>query len=111
MGFKINVAKTKICVFEKRKQVHREEFFISNEKCWICRTIYLLGCNLFTYGQYVITVITRTSSVVIVRQGPSYFKNKIFFVWQNGCPDHTLWGGSMGAVQYKGSGQTAPEIL
>ena len=30
-GVKLNVAKIKICVLEKRKQVHREEFYISNE--------------------------------------------------------------------------------
>jgi len=28
---RINVAKTKICVFEEGKQAHKEEFFISNQ--------------------------------------------------------------------------------
>jgi len=30
-SLRINVAKTKICVFEEGKQAHKEEFFISNQ--------------------------------------------------------------------------------
>ena len=56
MGFKINVAKTKICVFEKRKQVHREEFYISNENVEYVDQFTYLGVTFLHMGNMPLTV-------------------------------------------------------
>ena len=40
-GFTINVAKTKMCVLEKRKERHSFEWFINNENEEVSRSTYL----------------------------------------------------------------------
>jgi len=60
-GLKINVTKTKICVFEKRKQVHREEFFISNE-------------NVEYVDQYTCLGVLFSHTGNMLR----YYKNKLY---------------------------------
>ena len=47
-GLKININKTKVCVFEKRKTNHNNEFFINGEKIEIVDNFTYLGIK-FTY--------------------------------------------------------------
>ena len=44
-GLEINVKKTKLCIFEKRKQNHGTDFFIENQKIDIVDNFTYLGIN------------------------------------------------------------------
>ena len=48
-GLKINVNKTKVCIFEKRKQVHNEKWNINGENVEIVDTFCYLGAK-FVYN-------------------------------------------------------------
>jgi hypothetical protein len=50
LGLKINVNKTKVCVFEKRKQVRGNEFFINGEKVEYVDNFTYLGVRLTYTG-------------------------------------------------------------
>ena len=49
-GLTINVNKTKICVFEKRKQLHNMEWFINNQKVEEVDYFYYLGVKFVKTG-------------------------------------------------------------
>ena len=48
-GLKINVNKTKVCIFEKRKQAHNEEWKINGDKIEIVDNFCYLGAK-FVYN-------------------------------------------------------------
>ena len=49
-GLKINVNKTKVCIFEKRKQLHKEKFTINNEVIDIVDNFVYLGIHFNSNG-------------------------------------------------------------
>ena len=59
-GLKINVKKTKICIFEKRKQNHGTEFFIENLKLDIVDNFTYLGIN-FKYNGSLVDAVKALS--------------------------------------------------
>ena len=63
-GMKINVNKTKICVFEKRKQRHNVDFFIGDEKIEIVDSFIYLGIKLTHTGNMSSAVKTLTEQAL-----------------------------------------------
>ena len=51
-GLKINVNKTKVCIFEKRKRPHNLEFYIGDEKLEIVNNFTYLGINFTHTGNF-----------------------------------------------------------
>ena len=49
-GLKINVNKTKVYIFEKRKQRHNYEWFIDNDKLEIVDNFCYLGIRFYYTG-------------------------------------------------------------
>ena len=59
-GLKINVRKTIICIFEKRKENHGTEFFIENQNIDIVDNFTYLGIN-FKYNSSLADAVKALS--------------------------------------------------
>jgi len=63
-GLKINVNKTKICIFEKRRRQNNFEWYINDEKLEIVESFIYLGMKLVKNGNLMYAVKTLSDQAL-----------------------------------------------
>ena len=81
---KINVKKTKICVFEKKKQNHKTKFNIGGEKLEIVDNFIYLGINFVYNGN-------MSKAVKFLSEQALNAYNKILYIFDRLPCDIKMW--------------------